>query len=450
MVSHSDLNTPSVMRETSRPVHSNRVKSESRSQSPGALMASRALEYQATMAKPATPPHAATTPIDSLISAMVDNTEYAPPPAKSPSAPLATNRDDEQFLHKFAASAAALPFNPTEMETQQPLQESEDFSVGDGALVTRKMSCAEGRRPSLLDEATAMIDDTPANASNDQSSARSLCFHDADSLSSSPSHLALQRRQGPAPTSAVSNLANTKASTPHSLYPGPSTTVATSTPQNKFIPRKRPRTSRSEHPERFLYAGNTFSNLDNHTFHKTAQSNPYLSQLTTSATRPVFKSPLEARRALQNLNKPTPTPEPEPIDYDRQIISLIVTLHDLRKKYAKAKKMTSLAGIRVADNLWDRLANLTQYPPDFDAYVKRDRGELGTYAEDVRAWDRAIGHQAIIRKRIVYKEAIEKLQTRLDIVQAERDLGAGAGAASGGGRRKKRKAQDVIDVDVDE
>lgn len=183
---------------------------------------------------------------------------------------------------------------------------------------------------------------------------------------------------------------------------------------------RRSRLARSEHPERFQYAGNTFSNLDERAFHETAENNPYLHQLTSDATRPVYKTPLEARRALKEAEKAS-EPVVAPIDYDQLIKELKGTIAEFRKKYEKSKIMTTQAGIQVEDNVWDRLSNIVQYPPDFDAYAQSGQ-ELSKYAEEMKAWDRAIGHQVIIKKRIIYKEAIEKLQVKLDIVQAEKGL----------------------------
>ena len=184
--------------------------------------------------------------------------------------------------------------------------------------------------------------------------------------------------------------------------------------------KKRSRLARSEDPERFLYAGNTFSNLDERAFHENVEKNPYLFQLTSVAKRPVYKTPLEARRALKEAER-TPEPVVAPINYDQLIKELKDTITEFRKKYEKSKVMTTQAGIQVEDNVWDRLSNIVQYPPTFDAYAQTGQ-DLSKYAEEMKAWDRAIGHQVIIKKRIVYKEAIEKLQVKLDIVQAEKGL----------------------------
>ena len=108
--------------------------------------------------------------------------------------------------------------------------------------------------------------------------------------------------------------------------------------------------------------------------------------------------------------------------------------------------MTVQAGIQVADNVWDRLANMVQYPPDFDEYARREgpggggsssgSDALADYTASMRAWDRAIGHQVIIKKRIVYKEAIERLQVRLEILRTERGVVGLESRRREGGKRK--------------
>ncbi len=198
--------------------------------------------------------------------------------------------------------------------------------------------------------------------------------------------------------------------------------MTTSDQINNIFAKKRSRLARSEHPERFQYAGNTFSNLNERDFHETAESNPYLHQLTSDATRPVYKTPLEARRALKEAEKPS-EPVVAPINYDQQIKGLQDTIADFRKKYEKSKIMTTQAGIQVEDNVWDRLSNIVQYPPDFEAFAQTGQ-DVSKYAKEMKAWDRAIGHQVIIKKRIIYKEAIEKLQAKLAAVQTEKGFDA--------------------------
>lgn len=204
--------------------------------------------------------------------------------------------------------------------------------------------------------------------------------------------------------------------------------------QDANAAKKRSRLARADHPERFQYAGNTFSNLDDCTFHQSVQQNPYLSELTVDASRPVYNSPKEARHALKEAAKPPVAP----VNYDKQIKELESTIANFRRKYEKTKMMTAQAGIQVAGNVWDRLSNIVQYPPVFDEYAQNGPDDLGNYTKEMRAWDKAIGHQVIIKKRIVYKEAIEKLLVKLQILQTEKDL-------DGHNTRLKRKAAQAMD-----
>jgi hypothetical protein len=227
---------------------------------------------------------------------------------------------------------------------------------------------------------------------------------------------------------------------PDSLYPGPSTTISSSELRSSSPARKRPRTgTRPEDPERFLYAGNTFSNLSDQAFQKAVQSNPYLSQLTPDATRPAYKSPMEARKALK-ASKKASAQSGTPTEREQQIQQLTQALADFRKKYDKCKLMTKQAKIEVAGKAWDRLANIVQCPPDLDSHAQ----DTSEFVEQMKAWDRAIGHQVIIKKRIVYKEAIEKLQSRLDTLSRETDselqerpLPEAASIDGSGGRREE-------------
>lgn len=431
------LGDPSIKRERCSPTVNYRVKSEPRSQSPLQKIAFTApennhLEPVASNSAPTT-----TMPVNSLISAMIDTTEYPPAPKTSTPTLSSTITSDEQVAKNFAAGIAAFPLNAAESEQEQhPVQQSDDFTVPAPAFEVTSTNKTKKRYAWLNNPGTASTAEVTALHPDIPPRARSLSRHDSRAISSSPSTSQAQNRQHLAQSPQNPNVDNAKSSTPRSLYPGPSTTIPPSNLQNSSMVKKRSRLARSEHPERFQYAGNTFSNLDDRTFHETAESNPYLSQLTANASRPLYKTPKEARHALKEGEKPPIAP----VDYDQQIKELISTITDFRKRYEKTKVMTEQARIQVAGNVWDRLSNIVQYPPDFDEYAQNRPGDLGKYAEGMKAWDRAIGHQVIIKKRIVYKEAIEKLQVKLDIVQTERDL-------DGHNMQLKRKAAEAIDDD---
>ena len=412
------------------------MKSEPRSPSPSQTIATAAPEDNHFMRTSSTSPATATMPVSSLISAMIDTTEYAPAPIRGPSVPHKTTIKDEQVAKTFATGAAAFNLITTDSEPQHQSLPPDEVTVPGSASANTVTNNADDRFVSQNDMETASTAGASALSPGVIPVAKGFLLRDSRATSlplstsqpRSDQHLR-QIRDNPVTDNAKSN-------TPNSLYPGPSTTMPPPELQSSSVAKKRTRTGRSENPERFLYAGNTFSNLDDSTFHETAENNPYLSQLTVNASRPVYKTPQEARQALKEVEKPSAAP----INYDQQIKELTNTIADFRKKYEKTKVMTVQAGIQVAGNVWDRLANIVQYPPDFDAYAQKGQGELGKYAEEMKAWDRAIGHQVIIKKRIVYREAIEKLQVKLDIVQAEKDL-------DGHNAQLKRKAAEAIDDD---
>ena len=389
-----NIDAASIKRETPHPTIESRVKSEPRSQSPSKAVAST-MSPSAKTAK-------------SLISSMVDTTAYVPAPAKSPSAPLDTTTSDQQLFQRLVADAATFPIPTAEIEISDNLQQSENFSLLDPAFVTTPTPNPEERHAQQDDAVTAnaaevapLPSDLPPTDTG-ASQRRGSGVRSSSSRTSQP-----RRNRRSSVTSDLPNPSNAKPSTPNSLYPGTSATMPPpDLNSNNISAKKRSRLARSEHPERFLYAGNTFSNLDERSFHETAENNPYLHQLTSSATRPVYKTPLEARQALKEVENPV-EPVIPPVDYDQQIKELTDTIAEFRKKYEKSKVMTAQAGIQVEDNVWDRLSNIVQYPPDFAAYARKGK-DLSEFAEEVKAWDRAIGHQVIIKKRVVYREALDQ------------------------------------------
>ena len=351
---------------------------------------------------------------------MVDTTAYVPAPRKSSLAPSGNTTTDEQLLRKLVADPAAFPFDTAGDGLRDSVQHPDNFVMLASAPVAEPSSKLkehstqpdDSLATSSVEVATLSSDIPPTENSSAQRGPRKP--------SSSPRISQPRSHRSSPPTSHIPKQSNARPSTARSLYPGPSTTMTPSDQINSISAKKRSRLARSEHPERFLYAGNTFSNLDERAFHETAENNPYLHPLTSGATRPVYKTPLEARLALKEAERPN-KPVVAPLDYDKLIKELKDTIAEFRKKYEKSKVMTKQAGIQVEDNVWDRLSNIVQYPPDFDAYAQTGQ-DLSKYAEEMKAWDRAIGHQVIIKKRIIYKEAIEKLQAKLDIVHAEKGL----------------------------
>ncbi len=433
------VSNPSVKRESWSPATNKQVKSESRSPSPPQAIPFTAPEQTLSMLAASNPGPTATMPVSSLISAMIDTTEYPSAAPKSPSVPHSTITSDEQIAKNFATGIASLPVDAPESQQEQLAQQPDDFTAPDPAPSTtsqpvhrKRYAWLKDKEPASTAHITALSSDKPLAASNSP-------LQNPQVISSSLISLQPGERQRLPHIVPKPDAEKAKSSTPGSLYPSPSTTMPPPNPQDSSAAKKRSRLARSEHPERFQYAGNTFSNLDDCTFHQNVQQNPYLSELTIGASRPVYNSPKEARHALKEAAKPPVTP----INYDKQIKELESAIANFHKKYEKTKMMTAQAGIHVAGNIWDRLSNIVQYPPVFDEYAQNGPEDLANYTKEMKAWDKAIGHQVIIKKRIVYKEAIEKLQVKLNILQTEKDL-------DGHNTRLKRKAAEAIDDDDDE
>jgi hypothetical protein len=439
VLSDPTLGRASAKREIFSAAAKNSVKSEPRSQSPPQTMAPAAPERNYTLRT--SPASARTTPkpINPFISGMVDNTQYPSAPNRSPSVPRSTTTSDEQVAKKFATSIAGFPVTAIDTEQRRTSHQLNGFFVPDPAFVTTSARNIEEPRVRQDDVVEARVAEVTAHSPGTLPKATNSAIHASQAISSSPGTPKPRTDRQPTSNPRVTKLDNAKFTTPHSLYPGPSATKSSLDLNASTIAKKRQCISHSDHPERFQYAGSTFSNLDDVTFHKNAASNPYLSQLTSDASRPVYKTAKEARYALKEAEKP-PVPPVAPVDYNQQIKELIANITDFRKKYKKSKHMTTQAGIQVAGNVWDRLSNIVQYPPDFDEYAQNEPGDIEKYAKDMKAWDKAIGHQVIIKKRIVYREAIEKLQVKLDILQAEKDMDSHH-------TKLKRKANDAADDD---
>jgi hypothetical protein len=432
----------SAKRDTFSAAAKNSKKSEPRSQSPPQTVATAAPERNNTMRTSPTSARTTPKPINPFISGMVDNTQYPSAPNRSPSVPRSTTTSDEQVAKKFATNIAGFPVTAINTEQKRTFHQLDDFFVPDPAFATTSAQNIEEPRVRQDDMVEARLAEVTAHSPDTLSKATNSAIHASQAISSPPGTPQPRTNRQPTSSSRGTKMENAKFTAPRSLYPGPSATRSSLDLNASIIAKKQQRIGHSDHPERFQYAGSTFSNLDDVTFHNTAASNPYLSQLTTDASRPVYKTAKEARYALKEAEKP-PVPPVAPVDYNQQIKELIANIADFRKKYEKSKHLTTQAGIQVAGNVWDRLSNIVQYPPDFDEYAQNGPGDIEKYAKDMKAWDKAIGHQVIIKKRIVYKEAIEKLQVKLDILQAEKDMDSHH-------TKLKRKANDAADNDGDD
>jgi hypothetical protein len=77
--------------------------------------------------------------------------------------------------------------------------------------------------------------------------------------------------------------------------------------------------------------------------------------------------------------------------------------------------MCDTAGIEFANDVWDRTTALVDGDqPDIERTLKKDTGKgLTEYMKQVERWDKAVGHQAILMKRLNYKQQIAVLEKKI-------------------------------------
>lgn len=216
---------------------------------------------------------------------------------------------------------------------------------------------------------------------------------------------------------------------PSTLYPGPSTTEPRSDHGVGFSTQRQVQQDQLRKPENFMYAGNTFSNLDEQAFHDIAKKNPYLAQLTVDAVRPVYKSSVQARQAIKEGSSSSRctgdainfscTTAP---DFDETISKLNQAIDLFRGEYENNRRRSIENGIEVGSDLWDRVLKRPSLPPKLSHFMAKGAAmDIDGYLEQMQAWDKSIEQQIFIRRCIVYEKAIAELQRRSESTRVKRD-----------------------------
>ncbi len=202
----------------------------------------------------------------------------------------------------------------------------------------------------------------------------------------------------------------------------------------------------------FLF-GNTNDHRDLRThsseYFDKIQNNAYTSALLPSEQSPNIPLPRNGAEA-RDLLKRGRYNKPKPEVLVPTIHELEKALEDLRRRHAKLKAVSTSAGIEISSNIWEETNTMIeQERPDFNKMVDEDGcGELDTleasstqhsklttvldlkyFTAQLEKWDKAVGHKAILMKRMFYKQQIAELENKIekmrlaDAASAERDLG---------------------------
>jgi hypothetical protein len=146
------------------------------------------------------------------------------------------------------------------------------------------------------------------------------------------------------------------------------------------------------------------------------KNNPYTSALQPGALLPGMQVPhntSEARELFKKgrYNKPKRDPVFEPT-----IEELEKALQNLRKRFAKLKALCEAAGIVATPDVWDKISAVVHGErPDIKAALAEDTGNgLKEYMDQLERWDKAVGHHAIVMKRLNYKQQIIVLEKKVN------------------------------------
>ena len=146
------------------------------------------------------------------------------------------------------------------------------------------------------------------------------------------------------------------------------------------------------------------------------KNSPYTNALQPRAPSLGIQVPHNATEARElfkkgRYNKPKQDPIPEPI-----IGELEKTLQILRKRFAKLKAMCEAAGIVATPDVWDKINTVVHGErPDIKAALAEDAGNgLKEYMDQLERWDKAVGHHAIVMKRLNYKQQITVLEKKIN------------------------------------
>ena len=145
------------------------------------------------------------------------------------------------------------------------------------------------------------------------------------------------------------------------------------------------------------------------------KNNPYTSSLLHRATSPSIPIPQNATEARElykkgRYNQPKQDALPPPAVEELQKV-----LKDLRKRFAKIKAMCDTVGIGTASEVWESTVGIVERDrPDIKAALDKDTGKgLKEYTEGLERWDKAVGHHAILMKRMNYQEQIAALEKKI-------------------------------------
>lgn len=193
------------------------------------------------------------------------------------------------------------------------------------------------------------------------------------------------------------------------------------TPITSAFPKPRPLLSRastsSSDSQGFLF-GNGGDNLDlgyKSDYFDKIKNNPYTTALLPHAPTPGIQVPQNATEARAlfkrgRYGQPKRDLPPRPTVGELQKV-----LQDLRKRFAKLKAMCDAASIDATGDVWDRtIAVVEGERPDIKQALEEASGKgLNEYVEQVERWDKAVGHQAILMKRLNYKQQIAVLEKKI-------------------------------------
>jgi hypothetical protein len=145
------------------------------------------------------------------------------------------------------------------------------------------------------------------------------------------------------------------------------------------------------------------------------KNNPYTTALLRRVPTPGMQVPQNATEARElfkrgRYGRPKGNLLPQPTADELQKV-----LQDLRKRFAKLKAICDAAGIDATGDVWDKtIAVVEGDRPDIRQALDEDSGKgLKEYAEQVERWDKAVGHQAILMKRLNYKQQIATLEKKI-------------------------------------
>ena len=168
----------------------------------------------------------------------------------------------------------------------------------------------------------------------------------------------------------------------------------------------------------FLF-GNGGDDLDrgrNSNYFDKIKNNPYTRALQPDAPSPGMQVPHNAAEARElfkkgRYNKPKRDPVLEPT-----IEELEKALQNLRKRFAKLKALCEAAGIVATPDVWDKISAVVHGErPDIKVALAGDTGNgLKEYMDQLERWDKAVGHHAIVMKRLNYKQQITVLEKKVN------------------------------------